>query len=259
MTAAIQPDGNPALAKGQTMTCPHCGVHTRIDADSPHQLSVRAPAVAVGTIGVQATVLFCTHCKEPLVGLTYLTVSRGPSGHLTEGTGNSRLVFPPLRSQRPPPPAEVPADIAADYNEAAACEPHSARAAAVLARRCLQGMLTDKGYVGKDLLDQLASALNDQRMPTDLHGLLDLVRQVGNYSAHPITDRSTGIVLNVEEAELDALFGTLAEAFDVFYVKPRAAKATIDLVNRKLQAAHKPAIGVDPNRRAEAAAKKQKP
>ncbi len=60
------------------------------------------------------------------------------------------------------------------------------------------------GYRG-DILNLLAEALGDKVFPSTLHEQLDMVRHLGNYGAHPIVDKTSGLNLDVESGELDAL------------------------------------------------------
>ncbi len=114
----------------------------------------------------------------------------------------------PLTGTRPTPAPEVSDAVTDLYQEAGRVEALSARAAAALARACLEAALTDRSFGGKRLVDQIEAAKKDGRTPSTLAEKLDIVRTVGNYGAHP-TPATSGEFLQVEAGEPDALFGAL--------------------------------------------------
>jgi hypothetical protein len=87
-------------------------------------------------------------------------------------------------------PEEVPKEIRKDFLEAAAVLSISEKASAALSRRCLQHLLIDRGYKGKDLNEQIEKAMKD--LPQRITENLDYVRVIGNFAAHPIKSEQTG-------------------------------------------------------------------
>jgi Domain of unknown function (DUF4145) len=150
----------------------------------------------------------------------------------------------PEGSNRGPLSTDVPAPIAADYNEAAIVLPLSPKASAALSRRCLQAVLRQAGYNEQDLAKQIdaAPAETDGRkaLPTGVHSTLDAIRNFGNFSAHPITDVTTLQVIDVEDHEAEYCLDVLDALFDHYYVRPTEAKRRRALLDAKLSAAGKP-------------------
>jgi hypothetical protein len=91
-----------------------------------------------------------------------------------------------------PQPDCVPAVLVEDYTEACLIRDDSPKAAATLARRCIQGMIRDfcgivKGTLAKEI-EALKAALDEGKAP---HGVthetveaIDHVRSIGNIGAH---------------------------------------------------------------------------
>ena len=72
--------------------------------------------------------------------------------------------------------------------------------------------------------------------------MLDQVRVIGNFSAHPLKDTNSGEIVDVEPGEAEWNLDVLDELFDFYYVKPAAIKAKTDQLNQKLTSAGKPTI-----------------
>jgi hypothetical protein len=150
----------------------------------------------------------------------------------------------PIGANRGPVPPDVPSDIAVDYVEACNVLPISAKASAALSRRCLQNMLHAHGYKDRDLareIDLLLRETDPQKaLPHRLRVTVDAIRKFGNFSAHPIDDKTTLQVIEVEPEEAEWCLETIEELFEHFYTGPAAAAARKAALNAKLAAAGKP-------------------
>ena len=162
---------------------------------------------------------------------------------------NGTVVLESIRSyprggQFPPPPPQVPEKIASDYSEANEVLPISAKAAAALARRCLQSILASQGYKGRDLVKQVEDVLTEtdtaKSLPSALRENIDAIRNFGNFSAHPITDQTTLQIVDVEEGEAEWCLELLIDMFDHYYVAPAKAAERRAALGKKLAAAGKP-------------------
>jgi hypothetical protein len=146
----------------------------------------------------------------------------------------------PVGSNRGPVPPEVPKPIAADYIEACQVLPTSAKASAALSRRCLQAMLHAHGYKDRDLAKEIQQLLDANALPKHIHETVDAIRNFGNFSAHPINDRTTLQIIDVDPQEAEWCLEILEALFDHFYVGPKKAKAKKAALDKKLTGAGKP-------------------
>lgn len=150
----------------------------------------------------------------------------------------------PHGANRGPVSSDVPAGIASDYVEACNVLPISPKASAALSRRCLQNMLHAHAYKDRDLAREIDLLLNEadpkRALPHKLRETVDAIRNFGNFSAHPIDDKTTLQVIDVEPHEAEWCLETIEELFEHFYVGPAAAKAKKDALNLKLAAGGKP-------------------
>jgi hypothetical protein len=99
-----------------------------------------------------------------------------------------------------------------------------------------------------DLLDQkinhvdakLDAHREETAVPTGLRTTVDAIRNFGNFSAHPVTDRTTLQVIDVEPGEAEWCLEILEDMFDHYYVKPAQAAVRKAALDTKLAAAGKP-------------------
>jgi hypothetical protein len=136
----------------------------------------------------------------------------------------------------------VPSVLRADFDEAALVLPFSAKASAALSRRCLQALLRDRGFTQKDLANAIQALLDSRQLPSGLADNVDLIRNVGNFAAHPMKDTNTGAILEVEPHEAEWNLEVLEGLFDFFYVGPAKDAQRRAAYNAKLAQAGKPAM-----------------
>lgn len=208
--------------------CPHCG--TTVQFAVGQEVPLLAKPFNSAT-GYAIRWVQCPACSKVTIVLSQDVPEADPVEH----------VIYPLCTQRAPVPVEIPSQIAADYEEAALILPLSAKGSAALSRRCLQAVLVDAGKATKkNLYDQIVEVTPS--LPTYLGQVLDQVRIIGNFSAHPLKDTNSGVIVEVEPGEAEWNLDVLDELFDFYYVKPAAIKRQTDQLNQKLTAAGKPTI-----------------
>lgn len=99
---------------------------------------------------------------------------------------DKKLVFPD-QSIAPSPNPDMPEEIVQDYNEASSILNRSPRAAAAMYRLCLQKLMPYIGGEGKHINEDIKKLIADGELPHSILKSLDIVRIVGNESAHPGT------------------------------------------------------------------------
>ena len=119
----------------------------------------------------------------------------------------------------------------------------SAKASAALSRRILQTVLKEQGYDNDNLATQIDDVLAEEdarkALPSALHSTVDAIRGFGNFSAHPITDKTSLQIIDVEPEEAEWCLSIIEELFDHYYVKPALAEQKKKDLDAKLEAAGK--------------------
>jgi hypothetical protein len=215
------------------MTCPHCHVAIHVEFDSE--------GIGKDKEGYwSAETAVCPACKRLIVTLHRVPYAVPIGGLNTQSGKEIRFFAYPHRSTRPLSASEVPNTFADDYNEACATLNDSPKAAAALARRCLQHILRECVKVKPaDLIDEINEAISTGRLPSHINSSLDSVRNVGNFAAHPIKSKRTGEILDVEPGEAEWTLNTVEALFDFCFVEPAKAKERADKLNAKLREAGK--------------------
>ena len=217
------------------VNCPHC--HVAFNENRYTELlggsdDMKASQDADGYWHVWN--VLCPNCQHFVIGLRCKKANTTRNVDVVD-----RIVHPPGGTNRPPLPVEVPEKFAVDYREAALVLPFSPKASAALSRRCLQDVLSDTGLsTKKELAQQLDEAI--PKLPEYVVQQLDLVRNLGNFAAHPQKSKTTGEIVDVEPGEADACLDALDDLFDHCLVKPERAKTRRAAMNAKLSDAGKP-------------------
>ena len=137
-------------------------------------------------------------------------------------------------------PNYVPRAILDDYAEACAIRDQSPKAAATLARRCLQGMIRDFWGITKGRLIDEIELIQDKVDPATWTAI-DAVRKIGNIGAH--MEKDIDLIIEVEPKEADLLIGLIEILINDWYVvreeRKKRMEAIVDAATAK-QTAKKP-------------------
>ena len=213
------------------MKCPHCLVEFHATTEW-----MRIGADKEGTWGVEMYLCPNPDCGKRTVYLVLGDPHTSASGQVLRfDPVKQRIIVRPKGSNRSPVPSEVPTVFADDYTEACLVLPDSPKASAALSRRCLQNLLREKAKVkhGK-LADEIAQVINSGTLPSHLVEVIDAVRNVGNFAAHPLKSQSTGEILPVEPVEAEWNLDVLESLFDFYFVQPALVAKKRAALDKKL-------------------------
>lgn len=227
------------------MECPHCGKSVHEEWNT----SIGELTNEDEFKGFQLAYMVCPSCDNVIVDIMIGNASISAVGGKTyvdsiedDEDFEEHRIWPRKGFSRKAH-GSVPPHIAKDFEEATLVLPFSPKASAALSRRCLQNILVEAGGVTKkDLVDQINEAVEKNGFTPSVRRLLGAIRTVGNFAAHPMKDKNTGEILDVEEGEAELNVSTLESLMDYFYIRPLEEQKKIDEINQKLAAAGKPLI-----------------
>jgi hypothetical protein len=130
------------------------------------------------------------------------------------------------------PHEDMPENVKADFEEAAAIVDRSPRGAAAILRLAIQKLMRDLGEKGKNLNDDIASLVKKGLEPS-IQRALDVVRVIGNNAVHPgeidlKDDRATAItLLNLVNLVVERRISTQKHIDQMFENLPPGAREAI--------------------------------
>ena len=151
------------------------------------------------------------------------------------------VLIRPKASNRSPVPAQVPEEFSEDYREACLVLADSPKASAALSRRCLQHILRERAGVRHgNLYNEIQEVLSSNSLPSDIAESIDLIRNIGNFAAHPTKSESSGEIVPVEPGEAEWCLDVIEMLYDFYFVRPDTNKKKREAINRKLADAGRP-------------------
>ena len=222
------------------MQCPHCLV--TIFAQ-PRDLSVGSDRDFQWWIRI----FLCPSCTRYVLQLVKQPTDPGismsqPGAQIPAPLDAVSYLIHPKATSRQPVPAEVPEEFTADYREACLVLADSPKASAALSRRCLQHILQEKSgaKTQNNLAKTIEEVIDDPKTPRDVADSLDMVRNIGNFSAHPNKSTNTGEIVPVEPVEAEWCLDVIEMLFDLYFVRPSEIQRRRDRVDEKLADTGKP-------------------
>ena len=211
-------------------TCPYCNRPQTVTQQnhSSGDFHFYTSKPDIGFIGLSATAIVCSNpdCLKVQVSAFILKADRNHSGNAffpqKREIIKSKRLLP--ESNAKPQPNYIPEAIREDYIEACRICDLSPKAAATLARRCLQGMIRDFCGIRKDRLveeiRELKKRVDEERAPKgvsdDSVEAIDAVRKIGNIGAH--MEKDINLIIEVDQEEARILIELIEDLFDEWYV-----------------------------------------
>ena len=218
----------------ECVKCPHCQV-AFYDSDR-NEVLVNEGIIQKRESGIEYIV--CPGCNGLIVWVIIRESVSTP--------GAIRVMVYPRGASRQPVSADVPDEFAKDYSEACLVIADSPKASAALSRRCLQHILREKAKVNhpNDLAKAIQEVVNDPGVPSDISKPLGIVRNIGNFSAHPNKSKSTGEIVDVEPGEAEWCLDIIEILFDFYFVTPANVQRRTLALNEKLADMGKPQMPI---------------
>lgn len=216
-------------------TCPYCDTKTTINSDNfrkdEHKMTIDN---AEGERKLRTEWIVCPNDECRRITMTSILYNyfwengQWKTGDVIEHwrllPGSYAKVFPDY----------IPKPLRVDYEEASAIIDKSPKAAATLARRCLQGIIRDFWGVKKGRLVDEINAIEDKVDPLTWQSI-DAIRKVGNIGAH--MEKDINLIIDVEPREAFLLIELIELLFEEWYIhrheREKKLKAITDIAVKK--------------------------
>jgi len=131
---------------------------------------------------------------------------------------------------------DVPDNYLQDLREAESVLTLSPKASAALTRRLLQKLLSEKlNIYNTNLSKQIDVFLEDKNIPSHISKSVDAIRNIGNFSTHPIKELNTGEIVDVEPGEAEWSIEVIKALFDFLFIQPIRIERKRNELNLKLE------------------------
>jgi hypothetical protein len=136
---------------------------------------------------------------------------------------------------------DVPENYKKEFIEASRVAKISPKASAALSRRLLQQILREELKIKKqDLNKEIEEFIKTSNATETLKKVIDAIRNIGNFAAHPLKSTSTGEIVEVEPGEAEWLLEILDMLFNHTFIQPKREQRKIEKLNAKLRDYGKP-------------------
>ena len=213
--------------------CPHCGVAYRAKNDSIEFYENERPEV--GDYVVQVNCVFCPQCHQPILTKQdgTIIVSNGYNGPEGVFKPEEELLYP-----RFPQVHEidecVPEDFRKLYKESAEVLGVSPRSSATLSRYLLQKILhTELKIEKRNLEEEIKELENKKDIPSTFVTLLQALRKIANFGAHPKKSTNSGEIMDIEPGEAEVMLEIIEQLFDYIFIKPKRQEEFLKHISDK--------------------------
>lgn len=213
----------------EVIRCPHCKGQCAYGEYKPVEWQHRHPG-ELHTLYHFVHVLHCLTCGNPMIRHS---ISTDP-GRTSVERETIYPSGPPARDQAPVEIRNALPELARDYNEAVACEPHSLQAVAILLGRCVEYILVAEVKVDPavTLGRQITEAITGDKFPEPLKDSLKRGFLIARNQAGHVWKNAAGDVLKVNENTVERCFAIVDQLFEHFYITPRRSAAFIERMNK---------------------------
>ena len=221
-------------------TCPHCNRDTTItynDIATGSILNRRKNADGYQKVEVLFVVCPNPECRKYTLSCSLFTLLQAEARDIH---GQRDLIDPEIvdswqlvpSSKAKVFPDYVPQSIREDYEEACLIVDLSPKAAASLARRCLQGMIRDFwGVKKKNLLAEIEAI--EEKVDPNIWNAIDSVRKIGNIGAH--MGKDVNLIIDIEVEEAEKLIWLIEFLIEDWYVRRAEREAKLQELHNMAQ------------------------
>lgn len=216
------------------MICPYCGIGINVNWK---ENALPIPSEDDEYDGGYGQLYgFCPECNGYIIlvqhGNEYESDTYGNHGYLDNITMQEQVY--PKFTYKKNLDCSVPEKYCELFREAEAVLSLSPRASATLSRYLLQRILHEELSIKKKNLEEEIKELeNKTDIPSTLITMLQVMRRVANFGAHPKKSTNSNEIIDVEVGEADIMLDLINELFDYIFIKPQKQKEFLQSIKEK--------------------------
>lgn len=215
------------------MKCPYCSTGINIDwsiDDTFYEVSDEE----FNRQGYEIAHGFCPECNKLIIRLAYGNIHTSIDSFLDLQTIDfEEIVYPKFSSGRILD-KYIPNQYAKLFHESEQVNNISPRSSATLSRYILQMLLHQELNIRKKNLKEEIDELERRGdIPSTIITMLQVMRQVANFGAHPKKLINSNEIAEVEKGESDVMLELIIELFDYLFVKPRNQQEFLRQIEEK--------------------------
>ena len=216
------------------MKCPHCSTSVHIDWKPtviPDIQPFSFPPLQNMFVIRRG---FCPECQKLVIQLQQgLSLNPTADPRCLTQVQTEQILYPPYASARKLNPC-IPKNYAQLFQESEQVNAVSPRASATLSRYLLQMLLHEELHIQmRTLEEELNELAAHPSIPSKLVAMLQVMRRVANFGAHPKKSTHSNEIVSVEQGESAVMLDLLEELFDFIFVKPSQQETFLKRIEEK--------------------------
>ena len=211
------------------MKCPYCNTAIYLEWDG-YLVEDRNKR----SEGYEINYEFCPDCGNLIIQFEHGRIYKNKDGYSELGSIDREQIVYPFFPNGKILSKHVPEKYAKLYRESEQVNSISPRASATLSRYMLQMILHEEMHISKrNLEEELKELESKSNVPSSLVTMLQVMRRVANFGAHPKKSTNSNEIVEVENGESDVMLELLVELFDYIFVKPKQQEEFLKRVEEK--------------------------
>lgn len=217
------------------MKCPHC--NTSINVEWFDDTFPCENNRGVKQDGFSILYGFCPECENLIIKLLHgkKCVHEDFTGidFVLQNKDREDIIYPKFPNTKTLS-QYIPEKYAQVYKESEQVNNISPRASATLSRYLLQMILHEELKISKkNLAEEIEELETKSNVPTELITMLQVMRKVANFGAHPKKSTNSNEIIDVEKGESDVMLELINQLFDFVFVRPKMQQKYLDDIKAK--------------------------
>ena len=215
------------------MKCPYCATTVHMNWSETALENIH-PEESYLKDGYAIQYGFCPECCNLVIQLQHgMSLGWNENGCWIDQIDEEQPIYPRYATARKLHEF-IPHQYAELFRESEEVNNISPRASATLSRYLLQMLLHEELHIHKrNLEEELKELEGMNNVPSKLVSMLQIMRKIANFGAHPKKSTNSNEIVEVEEGESAIMLDLLEEVFDYIFVKPKQQEDFLKTIQEK--------------------------